>query len=63
VGPWITGLRTYRGRTNLALLYLRMGDLEHCERELRAIVAEFPDFPPAAAALEETLEVKGEGER
>src|SRR5206468_11759042 len=33
------GLRTFRGRTELALLYRRMGDPLHCERDLRAVAA------------------------
>jgi tetratricopeptide (TPR) repeat protein len=57
-----TGLRTYRGRTNLALLYRRMGALEHCERELRAIAEEYPDYLVAALALAETLEMMGRTE-
>jgi glycosyltransferase involved in cell wall biosynthesis len=49
------GLRTYRGRHELALLYRRMGDLEHCARVLDEIVARYPFYLPAQVDRARTL--------
>lgn len=49
------GLRTYRGRHELALLFRRMGDAPHCERVLRDIHAAHPTYLPAQLDLVETL--------
>jgi tetratricopeptide (TPR) repeat protein len=56
-----TGLTTYRGWHELALLHRRMGDAPHCERVLRRIFGEHPHYLPAAWDLAETLEAMGRG--
>src|SRR5207253_229067 len=53
------GLRTYRGRHELALFYRRMGDLARCESDLREIVRLHPDYLPARLDLAETLALAG----
>jgi glycosyltransferase involved in cell wall biosynthesis len=53
------GLRTYRGRHELALLYCRMGDVGRGERLLREIAAAHPAYLPARADLAETLAAQG----
>jgi RNA polymerase sigma factor (sigma-70 family) len=50
-----TGLRTYRGRHELALLFRRMGDGAHCEQMLREIAADRPSYLPAQEDHLETL--------
>ena len=50
-----SGLRTYRGRHELALLHRRLGDASHCVEVLHAVVADHPDYLPAAVDLEETI--------
>jgi glycosyltransferase involved in cell wall biosynthesis len=50
-----TGLRTYRGQHELALLFRLMGDAPHCARALREITAAFPQYVPAQLDLAETL--------
>jgi glycosyltransferase involved in cell wall biosynthesis len=54
------GLRTYRARHELALLFRRMGDAPHCERVLRDIVQEQPTYLPAQVDLAETLAMAGQ---
>jgi glycosyltransferase involved in cell wall biosynthesis len=49
------GLRTYRGRHELALLFQRLGDAPHCEHVLQEIAAENPAYLPAQLDLVETL--------
>jgi tetratricopeptide (TPR) repeat protein len=41
------GLRTYRGRHELALLRWRQGQLRHCEQSLREVAATYPSYLPA----------------
>jgi tetratricopeptide (TPR) repeat protein len=53
------GLRTYRGRHELALLFRRMGDAPHCEQVLRQIIAQQPGYLPAQVDLVETLMLMG----
>jgi tetratricopeptide (TPR) repeat protein len=53
------GLRTYKGRHELALFYGRMGDSAHSESALRELVGEFPDYLPAQLDLAETLGREG----
>lgn len=50
-----TGLRTYRARHELALLYTRMGDGPHGIRTLRELLHNQPDYLPARIDLIETL--------
>jgi glycosyltransferase involved in cell wall biosynthesis/tetratricopeptide (TPR) repeat protein len=49
------GLRTYRGRHELALLFRRMGDAPHCEQVLREIAAQQPSYLTAQVDLVETM--------
>jgi glycosyltransferase involved in cell wall biosynthesis len=49
------GLRTYRGRTERALLLRRLGHLEHCEYILRELAETYPFYQPAKQELAETL--------
>jgi len=49
------GLRTYRARHELALLFRRMGDGPHCAAVLSEIAATQPDYLPARVDLAETL--------
>ncbi len=49
------GLRTYRGRQQLALLYRALGVLEHAERVLREVASTWPDYLPARVSRAETL--------
>jgi tetratricopeptide (TPR) repeat protein len=55
-----TGLRTYRGHHELALLYRRLGDPATCERMLREIVASYPEYQPAQFDLAEQLKARRE---
>jgi glycosyltransferase involved in cell wall biosynthesis len=55
-----SGLRTYRGRHELALLFRRLGDAPHCERVLREIAAAHPSYLPASVDLVETLALVGQ---
>jgi glycosyltransferase involved in cell wall biosynthesis len=55
-----TGLRTYRGQHELALLFRLLGDLPHAEQVLRDIAAAFPDYIPAQLDLAETLCMLGQ---
>jgi glycosyltransferase involved in cell wall biosynthesis len=57
-----TGLRTFRGRHELALLYRRMGDGRHCAELLWKIADAFPDYVPARIDLVETLCLLGDRE-
>ncbi|MEP6754022.1 MAG: glycosyltransferase [Chthonomonadales bacterium] len=49
-----TGLRTYRGRLELALLERNIGDYKRCIESLEQIVSEFPDFAAARIELDIT---------
>ena len=53
------GLRTYRGRHELALLFRRMGDAPHCEQLLQEIVTQQPTYLPAQLDLVGTLHTLG----
>jgi hypothetical protein len=53
------GLRTYRGRHELALLFRRMGDGAHCDRMLQEISREYPSYLPAQVDRVETLAMLG----
>lgn len=53
------GLRTYRGRHELALLFRRMGDAPHCEAVLREIAALQPSYLTAQVDLAETILLQG----
>ena len=54
-----TGLRTYRGQHELALLFRLMGDAPHAEQVLRDLTTAFPDYVPAQMDLVETLYMLG----
>jgi len=56
------GLRTYRGRHELALLFRRMGDAPHCEQVLREIAAVQPTYLTAQVDLVETILLLGRKE-
>jgi glycosyltransferase involved in cell wall biosynthesis/tetratricopeptide (TPR) repeat protein len=49
------GLRTYRGRSELALLLRRLGRTDHCEQILREVTQTYPFYRPARLELAETL--------
>ena len=49
------GLRTYRGRGELALLLRRLGRTDHCEQILREVTQTYPFYRPARQELAETL--------
>jgi hypothetical protein len=49
------GLRTYRGRSELALLLRRLGQTGHCEQILREVTETYPSYGPARLELAETL--------
>lgn len=49
------GLRTHRGRHELALLFRRLGDGAHCAEVLREVLAQQPGYLPAQIDLAETL--------
>ncbi len=49
------GLRTYRGRHELALLFGRMGDAQHAAAELEQIAGQWPDYLPARVDLVHAL--------
>jgi glycosyltransferase involved in cell wall biosynthesis len=49
------GLRTYRGRHELALLFRRMGDGPHAAKVLQEIITEQPSYLPARIDLADTL--------
>lgn len=53
------GLRTYRGRHELALLFRRMGDASHCEAVLREIAGHQPSYLTAQVDLAETILLQG----
>ena len=46
-----TGLRSFRGQHELALLFRRLGDLPHAEQVLREIVGGQPTYLPAQLDL------------
>ena len=52
-------LRTYRGQHELALLYRRMGDADHCVAALRALLAQQPEYMPGWRDLAATLHGTG----
>ena len=56
------GLRTCRGWHELGLLFRRMGDSPHCERVLRELLAQHPDYLPAQLDLVETLHGQGQSD-
>lgn len=49
------GLRTCRGRHEMALLFRRMGDAEHCVQILREVAEAHPEYAPAKSDLAEAL--------
>jgi glycosyltransferase involved in cell wall biosynthesis len=49
------GLRTYRGRCELALLLRRLGHTDHCEQILREVTQTYPFYRPARVELAQTL--------
>lgn len=55
-----TGLRTYRGRHELALLFRRMGSGTHAAHVLDDIAASSPHYLPAQLDLVETLCLAGD---
>lgn len=54
------GLRSYRGKHELALWLSRRGDQPGSERMLREIATEYPDYLPAGADLAELLIRRGQ---
>jgi len=55
-----TGLRTYRGWHELALLFRRMGDAPHCAQVLRQLSEAEDGYIPARLDLAETLIMMGQ---
>jgi glycosyltransferase involved in cell wall biosynthesis len=53
------GLRSFKGRHQLALLFRRLGDAPHAEQVLREVVASQPSYLPARVDLVETLQQMG----
>jgi glycosyltransferase involved in cell wall biosynthesis len=53
------GLRTYRGRHELARLLCRLGHLDHGEQILREVTMTYPAYLPAQIHLAETLHALG----
>jgi glycosyltransferase involved in cell wall biosynthesis len=49
------GLRTYRARHELALLFRRLGDPAHSARVLMEVAAQHPDYVPARLDLAQAL--------
>jgi glycosyltransferase involved in cell wall biosynthesis/Flp pilus assembly protein TadD len=54
-----TGLRGYKARHNLAVLYTRQRRLREAEEQWQAAYAERPDYRPAALALAELFQGQG----
>lgn len=54
-----TGLRTYRGRHELALVIRRMGDAARTAQMLHEVTTDFPHYLPAKLDLVETLCILG----
>jgi Tfp pilus assembly protein PilF len=48
-----TGLRSYKARHNLAVIYREEGRMAEAEEQWRAALAERPDFGPAQNGLAE----------
>lgn len=57
-----TGLRTCRGRHELALLCRRTGDERQCEQRLKGIVEAFPEYLPARLDWARSLHALGQDE-
>jgi len=55
------GLRGYKARHNLAVIYLETGRPDQAEEQWRAAIAEAPDFAPAWEGLAELLMRRGDG--